>query len=112
MILCGADVAMPYGLDVSFFFFFPFFFLFFLFRFLLILLFFFSSIWVTNKGEERKKKKREEGEKDKKRRRKGKSKIFKWVIFVSQNDATFCPCGMPHQRHVDSYRGCGDLGLR
>jgi flagellar biosynthesis component FlhA len=83
---CHMDVICPFLLS-------PFFFL----RFLLILLFFpfFYS------GKEKKKEKKEKKEEEKIR----KEEKDKWVSFVSQNDATSCPCGMPHQCHVRSYRG-------
>ena len=82
---------------VLFFFFLPF-----LSCFLLILLFF--PFFCSGHRERRIK-----GEKEKK---KWKREKIKWVPFVSQNNATSYPRGMPHQRHVGSWRDYGDLGPR
>ena len=70
--------------------------------------FFLSSARVTEKGEERKKKREGEEEEKKKRKR----KIFKWVPFVSQNDAMSYPCGNATSTPHRILNGCDNLRRR
>jgi hypothetical protein len=53
-----------------------------------------------NERKEKRWKKREEREIKEKKEKKRKRQNFKWVLFVHQYDATSCPCGVSHQRHV------------